>query len=278
MLFDSFRYDAKYNRGDFTLISADGWAFGVSCSMRGESFTFGNSLQPSHVFQDASETSSGKIVHFTDCDIERGVVIRAFLDLLSPTPPPLGIYPPIGAYVPLAQFLTKYDCPQVIKRLIARLKTSMRARRTRPVDVWAIGAVLENLPLCEAAVAHAVTDQTFRRPFQDWVFPSRTRSLLPWTYLAALEGSYDDATVAVGKPCKTDSSRTCFDCSVLKHHICRGRAVAVHSSSSSSSSDTPALPDSTPLCELTYTKRSFHYQRDSMRQIERGKEAAVRFM
>lgn len=175
----------------------------------------------------------------------------------------------------LAHFLIKYDCRRVSEKLVDRLWSSLVAKRIRPFEVWAIGAALDNLRLCEAAVYDAVAEPTVRYPFKDWVVPHRLKPFIAWPYLSALEEDGDDATAADGMPCKTDPDRTCPCHSRLPRPV--ESQQNAKPTPSQLSSDTRPSTDSTQRSALKNLARSFREARDAKGRHERGQAAAAHF-
>lgn len=144
-----------WQKGDFTLISADGWRIKVWWHhlLTGErSFSVYTELTISDTFRAALNADKPTIT-FTDPDVESKRVLSFFARLIS-HPADKADTPifSLDTHLSLIRFLRKYDCDHTLEVYILYLKASLLSNRIRPVDAWVIGAVLDDSEVCAAAL------------------------------------------------------------------------------------------------------------------------------
>lgn len=104
--------------------------------------------------QDCNTADGPKEIQFTDTEIERRDVLNVFLNILTIPANTLSETHDLDICLSLISFLRKYDCGQAIQVLRLCLTRSLIEEEWSAAAIFALGAALDDLILCSAAVGY----------------------------------------------------------------------------------------------------------------------------
>lgn len=172
--------------------------------------------------QSCTTSKSPKEIHFTDLELERRDVLNIFLYLLVFPTRTFQINHDLDLCLSLIGFLQKYDCPQVIE--IFRLSLTrilVEEEDWSAVEIFALGAVLDDSILCSTAVFYeerARRERPDSEHFSVRDIPIAALEHIPQEYLRGLADAVPECE---GKRCDCphdqDSSRAVnFEANVVE--------------------------------------------------------------